>query len=415
MARSAETILLLGNYRPALTLTRVFGAEGHRVIVGLEGCDGGAEHSRFASHVWDHPPLVDEEAFLAAIETYVLEQDITLLFPVSEDFVTVFVKHRARLEALAPIAMVDPDLVTKCLDKVLMMNLCLEHDVPCAPFSIVHSRDKLQTQSKELGFPLVVRSERSTIRLDGQKAITVSSDADLNYLTSVWPQRETGLILQRKFSGQRYNVYFAANSGTMYRHVQAVILRTDSPDGSGLAVEGETVVPLENLRDYTARLLSAIQYTGIGCAQFLVNEDTGDVSFLEINARIAGNLIVPEEAGLELSPILMQLALEQPVDDRIIEGRTGIRYVWTSGEMMAAIVRNLKGEIGLSQLIARLFAATKCGLKADLHMVFSWRDPMPGIVTLLRLLPSPSGLVRRLSSLLCAGPAEDHAQKEKKT
>ncbi|MEM8839617.1 MAG: hypothetical protein AAGE89_16120 [Pseudomonadota bacterium] len=408
-----HTILLLGNYRPTLALARTLSKEGHRIIVGLEGCDGGAEFSRFTDLVFDHPHLNDgEESFLSALEAFVKENGVTVIFPVAEEYVRVFVKHRDRVSALPPIAMVDPDLVAQCLDKPAMMERCVKLKVPCAPFAMVHDREAAREAIDRLGLPLVVRPERSTQRLDGKKALSLYSGKDTKHLFDVWAHDEGGLILQSRFEGRRYNVYFAADNGKLFRHLQAVILRTDNPDGSGLAVEGKTIEPLPALKDYTERLVGELSYTGVGCAQFLVNDLTGAVSFLEINARIAGNLIVAEEAGLRLSTILPSLALKEPIDQTFIEGRTGMRYVWVTGEMMAAIVNQSRGEIGLLEMTKRCARAFFTGLNADLHMVFLWRDPLPAIVTMIRLMPSFSGIKRRVKALFGASPKANRHQEQ---
>ncbi|MDX5593301.1 hypothetical protein [Pseudovibrio sp. SPO723] len=404
MTADRHRILLLGNYRPTLTLVRTLGAAGHHLTVGLEGSDGGAEFSRHANATWDHPSLLkDEDAFLTALEAYVARNQITLLFPVSEEFVTCFVRHRQRVEALAPVAMMEPELVSACLDKVGMMQRCVRLQVPCAPFALARSAEELQAACDTLGFPLVVRPELSTQRLGGKKAVTLHTAQDVGTLVALWHNRSSALVLQQHFSGRRYNLYFAAEKGVLTRHVQAVILRTDSPDGSGLAVEGETIPPLEPLRTYTMRLIADLEYDGIGCAQYLVEERTGAISFLEINARIAGNLNVPEAAGLALGPLLVNKALGVQATAHpaasLTEGRTGMRYVWVSGELLAAIVAQMKGEIGFATMVKRFGVALGSAFRADLHMVWSWKDPLPALVTLWRLMPSLSGVKRRLKKL----------------
>lgn len=396
-----QRILLLGNYRPTLTLVRTLGAAGHHMIVGLEGSDGGAEFSRFCRESWDHPPLEkDEDAFLAALGRYVDQNQVTLLYPVSEEFVTCFVRHRRRVEALAPIAMMDPEIVSACLDKVGMMQQCLRLDVPCAPFALAHCEQDLRDAAAQLGFPLVVRPEHSTKRLGGKKAVTLTSPEALDDVLTLWQDRTSALVLQQHFSGRRYNLYFAAENGRLTRHVQAVILRTDSPDGTGLAVEGETITPLMPLRSYTERLVADLAYDGIGCAQYLVDETTGAISFLEINARIAGNLNVPERAGLALGPLLMEKALGVPVDTQPVEGRRGIRYLWVSGEVLAAIVAQMRGEIGIGTMLKRFGTALASVFRGNLHMIWSWKDPLPALVTCWRMLPSLSGIKRRLKHAL---------------
>lgn len=408
-----RTILLLGNYRPTLALARSLGAAGHRVIVGLEGCDRGAEYSRYTSQVWDHPSLKDDEtAFLNELEAFVREHNVSLIIPVEEGFIGCFIRNQSKINRMAPVAMVEPRLTSLCLDKIAMMQRCVRLNVPCAPFAKVSCVADLRHEIDRLGYPVVVRSERSTCRLDGLKAISIDTASDIERLIAVWPISETDLIVQKRAEGRRYNVYFAARAGIMLQHVQAAILRTDNPDGSGLAVEGETRPARQDLRAYTEALLQDLSYDGIGCAQFLVDEASNQICFLEINARIAGNLIVPEAAGLKLIEFHTEPALSGAQNNHVVEGRHGMRYVWTSGELMAAIVAQSRGEISTLEFFRRCLRAVGRCWRADLHMVFAWSDPLPAIMTILRMAPSLSGLRRRLKSLLGNSCATVEAQKK---
>lgn len=393
----SETIVLLGNYRPTLVLARVLSKRGYRVIAGLEGCDGGAEHCRFVDEIWDHPELaVGPEIFAAALKAFVKENNVSVVFPVSEEFVRFFQEHPGASPSGTIVAMVDPQLVKKCLDKVYILELAAANGVPTAPFTKVGSLDQLKVAVEHTGFPVVIRPEDSTKRLNGKKALFATNADELDRKLSLQPTRKGNLIVQRKVLGRRHNLYFAAYSGQLFQYLHALILRTDNPDGSGLAVDGITIPPMPDLRSYTEKLVTALDYTGIGCAQFLVDEATGAISLLEINPRIAGNHAVPEFAGLNLSTVLIELAAGRELDTTPIEGKAGIRYVWTCGDIEAAKNAWKRSEIGHYDAICWAVRALLTALKADLHMTCSWADPMPGLVAFMRLFPNIRNVLPRI-------------------
>ncbi len=392
-----KTVLLLGNYRPTLILARYFSSAGYRVISGLEGCDGGAEYCNAVNEVWLHPSIASQGAeFAKALPEFIEKNHINLVFPVSEDFVVYLGNHPDLLPKKVAVAMVEISLVQKCLDKIFMMKLAKGENVPTAGFAEAKNHIELVFKAKQLGFPLVIRPQSSTLRLNDKKALFIENDAALNAELPSWPTKQSGLILQKKASGKRHNIYFAADRGKIYRYLHAVILRTDSPDGSGLAVEGITIKPMDNLKKYSIKLIKALNYSGIGCVQFLVDEETGKVSFLEINARIAGNHALPEYAGLKLSEILVKQVQNISLDQHYFEGKSGIKYVWTCGDIQGAKIAWLNKQITGLKAVSWVLTALLAAGTTNLHMVFSIRDPKPGLMALKDQIPNFSKAFKRV-------------------
>lgn len=386
---TTKTILLLGNYRPTLPLARMLKQNGYTVVCGTQGCEIEFSKSRFIDELWDHPNTDRHpEAFLDALEAYCLTHpEIVAVFPLIENQVRLFARHEKRFVRLPPVVMVSPDLIHQCCNKLFMLDLAHNHGVPTAPFALVRDEGELRSAVEKIGLPIVIRPANATIAFNGRKAQTLKTNEELDHLMVDWKLHNMGLILQRKFPGIRHNIYFASSKGKLCRYLHAMITRTTSIDGSGLAVEGRTIEPDPRLQDQTKRLVEALDYTGIGCAQYLVDEETGETSFLEINPRIAGNHAVPELANLRLGEFLLDLTLKQSPDQTPFTGRGGIRYAWSSADLIAAKTALSKKEIGplraLGWMIKILFAA----LRAHVHMVYSHHDPAPGIAAMLHALP----------------------------
>lgn len=398
---SALTVLLIGNYRPTVTLARVLSRKGHRILCGLEGHEGGTDQCRYVDKAWDHPSVVSEpEKFLPALSEFVQQENIDVVFPVTEEAVILFSKHLRDIESFVAVAMAKPDLIATCLNKMQMMKLAQSLEVPTAPFGQAFSIEELESASDATGFPLVVRPEQSTRRIHNKKAYTFESKSELADTLGCWDSQWGSLIYQRYVTGKRHNVYFAAHQGEVFRQVEAVILRTDMPDGSGLAVLGKTCEPNIKLQQYTEQLVKALDYTGIGCAQYLVNQDTGEISFLEINPRIGGNHNVPESAGLELSSVLIDLALNKSLKTSKVQGKTDLTYHWLTGDVMGAKIAWLRKEISTVQLITWILRAFRDAASADIHMLFSWRDPKPWLHVAKAIFPSFGGLKRQLKQRL---------------
>ncbi len=391
-------VLLLGNYRPTITLARVLSREGYRVISGSEGCDGGAEHCRHVAEIWDHASVRENpKGFLTELRAFLeARPEISIVYPVSEEFVRLFAQTPDALPSKPIIVMAKPESVLTCLDKIELMKRAISEAVPTAPFALVSTLSEFHQAVGKIKLPLVIRPEYSTDRIGGKKALVCETQADIDAVVSEIGSRMPSLLLQAKAEGRRHNLYFAAQNGKIVRYLHAVILRTDMPDGTGLATEGITVSPDQNLKACSERLIKSLGYTGVGCVQFLVDDASGSVSFLEINPRIAGNHAVPEAAGLELSTLAIELARAPDREVDVIEGKPGLRYVWTCGDIVGCKAAFMSGAVSKAEAAGWAVTILKAAILADVHMKWSWRDPLPGVMSLLATIPSPRGLLRSL-------------------
>ncbi|HEX9852916.1 MAG TPA: hypothetical protein VGA68_07860, partial [Woeseiaceae bacterium] len=184
-ATLSPNVLLLGNYRPTLTLARTLSDDGFRIISGREGCDGGAEYCRFVDEIWDHRPAKqDPDGFIADLEALLAARpEISVVYPVSEDFVRLIATRRSSLPAGPTYVTAAPESVADCLDKLRLMTMAAENAVATAPFAMVSGTTAFREAANRIGLPLVVRPEKSTDRIRGRKAIVCETETQLEDMT----------------------------------------------------------------------------------------------------------------------------------------------------------------------------------------------------------------------------------------
>ena len=383
-------ILLLGNYRPSLTLARTFKGRGFEVSVGTHGCERLCQYSNAVQEMWSHSPLNSGPKVLAEeLRSYASSHpELVAIIPVAEEYVRLIAEHEKLFADLPKIVSMDSDLVLKCLDKEFMLNLAQSSNIPIVPYATTLGLvEALRVAGGRIKYPVILRSKDSTKRLDGNKAICITNENELIECFKTCHLENRELLIQQKFVGKRHNIYFAASEGVAMRLLHAVIDRTDKPDGTGLAVEGRTLNTDHELVRQTQILLRTLDYSGIGCAQFLVDQSTGQTTFLEINPRIAGNHALPEYAGLDLGWYNFERVVDQKINYAQVISPGGLRYCWGTGDLMGAKVAYLRGEIGFSTLILWSFRALFTIARSDLHMVFSIKDPMPALKACWNLIP----------------------------
>ncbi|MGI9383572.1 MAG: hypothetical protein ACR2PO_10490 [Methyloligellaceae bacterium] len=391
------TVLLLGNYRPALTVVRALSAHGLRTVVGLGGHEGCVEYSRYADESWDHAPLAGSgRAFMVDLVRLLAKRpDITTIYPVAEEFCACLAMHGHRLPDHVVVAAVDRAIFEFCQDKVRMLSFVKELGVGCEPFAVVRTYDRALEAARAIGFPLVIRPLTPRVKLGDKKALICRDEDAFRAELPDWPEGQHALLLQREARGVRHNVFFAADRGEVLRSLETEIYRTDQPDGTGYAVDGATVAPTPHLHDECRRMARALNYTGVGLAQFIIDPLTGRSCFLELNPRIAGSHAITDAAGQELSLLALKLARDElsPQDRDPWNYPTGVRYAWSYGDMRGLKSALSAGDVTKAQAIRWCLKSVITGLRANVHMTWRWNDPAPTCALFARQTPGVNRFV----------------------
>ena len=370
-------VLVLGDHRQSLTVARSLHRAGYRVIAGGPSGNTILERSRCVAEVWDHPPNTQRGDWAGALQEFcAARKDLGVVFPVGDGEIELVEPLAGRLPVL--VAIVAPPILAVCRSKRALLALADDTGVPTQPWELVESPDALAPALTRVGLPAVMKPDVSAHAAPGFKAAILRSEADALGLLAQGAFPRSGFVLQRLAGSVRHNVYFVARKGRLIGHMQVRILGTDRPDGTGLAVEGESVPPSPALLDWTGALAARLSYTGVGCAQFLVEEPAGSASFLEINARLGANCATACACGLDLPRLFIEalLGVTRPQPPATV----GRHYAWLYGDLVGLASSLRSGRATWWQGIAWLGRAAMAQLSADHHITWSWRDPLPTII-----------------------------------
>jgi len=377
-----ETVLLLGNYRLSLSIARQLDDAGYAVIVGSTSSSSvtnSVERSRHVDQVWHHPDMfINEIIFLTSLRGFLAEcPQISLILPVSEFSVLKLIKLQGRIPV--PIVTVDQHTVKTCCDKGAMAQTARDLGVPQAPFVLAENLAELRAAGGEVGYPCVVRPNDG--RNYGIKAYFLQDAQDMEEVFPQWPDEHVSLLVQAHAKGHRYNRYFLAQKGKILSSLDVKIARTDRVDGSGYAVEGVSVPASPALDAPSNSLVERLDYTGAGCIQYLLDEGSGQLSFLEINPRLGGNYAFPYYCGLDLVLPMLALAKNQPLTPWETTGPYSLnkRFIWLYGDLVGMMGSVYKREIGPRRALLWLLKTCRAVLRADTHLTLDWRDPRPSL------------------------------------
>lgn len=372
-------ILLIGNYRPSLTIARVLTRAGHGVWAGHNGY---SDYLGWSRCVAGSLPIADFDQSPAALDDvrdHVRNQGFDAVWPVSDRATRYLADQDARLPDGCAQVSPGPDLVSRVVSKTTMADLCADLDVPVAPYREIGALSEMKQACLDLGLPIVVKPTGEGELINGKKVLTIHDAADLETELPDWPAGHSRLLVQSRLDGRRHNHYFVAHEGRMVSAAALEIVRTDRSDGSGYAVEGLSAPPRPDLALQTRKLVEALNYTGAGCVQYMTSRDGDVTSFLEINPRLGANFAGAQAAGADMVCAALDIALgRRPAmgRDPWAQTRPGVRYAWSKGDLSGWLWRMRRGA-RLAATIQDGVSMLQAAIRADTHLVFDWRDPMP--------------------------------------
>lgn len=390
-----DSILLVGTYRTAVSVVRALARRGRWVEVGLENTasqlaeSGGAEFSRHASAMWHHPSIrnAPDDFLEALVRKMSASPGPVHVLPLHEQALVLLATQRHRLPAHVSLAVPATDNVMACLDKQVCLDVAASAGVSAPPWEVVRSHSELLAAVDAVGSRVVVKPLWPMDRvLTGRKAIVCEGSSELVRHLPAWPEGHDRLLVQRWADGARHDLLFAARDGELIDLVEKETTRTQRRDGTGLAVAGYIRPVGERRQGQLAALLAALRYTGVGFAQFLARPGDDGGAFIELNPRISGSNIIADRAGLDLANYAIDLAagmsMRHPVEAPC--RRDGLTYAWTFGDLSGLLYSVANRELGRADALAELSRILSVGLRAKAHTTWSWRDPMPALVSYAR-------------------------------
>ena len=262
----------------------------------------------------------------------------------------------ARAAAAAGITFVGPDVASleAMGDKLMARRVAIEAGLPVVPGGEAATREEARLRAGEVGYPLLLKAVSGG---GGRGMKRVDREADLDSLIDMAMSEaqaafgDPRIYIERYIArGRHVEVQVlgdgagAINLGTrdcsIQRRFQKLVEEAPAP---GIPDDRH-----EALLQAAVRLATHLSYRGAGTVEFLVDAETFDFYFLEMNARIQVEHPVTEAVtGVDLIEQQLLIADHQPLglDQRAVKPRGHAIEVRINAEDWRADFRPSAGQI----------------------------------------------------------------------
>jgi predicted ATP-grasp superfamily ATP-dependent carboligase len=408
--RPGRRVLVLGDHRQSLVVARSLHLAGWHIVLGSAKPRSFTARSRHIGAWWHHPPYHDQtHGFDEALRAWlspIAAGDSPVVFPIGDSDVACVVQRHAQQPLPGVVVAAPHEAVHTCLDKPALYRIAKQLDIPVADFVVVTAR-QLDEAVAAIGYPCVIKPASSLDDLGHLKAFVLDAPQPLD--PSLAPSAGEGgagwplLIVQGKAEGVRHNCHFVAHHGVLLAYFEQSVQRTTRLDGSGNGVAGRSEPPSEWRRRACERLVARLDYSGPGCAQFLVEGADGPSWFLELNPRLDATCAIAVDCGYDLPGLALAEALHReagapPPARTEAPYPAGRKAVWTTGDLQALLGEMRTHRLGFRKALHWLCRLAVSFVTSDLHLTFSWDDPEPALYALAGLALQP--IWQRLKRLL---------------
>lgn len=260
--------------------------------------------------------------------------------------------------------------ITKYLDKKAISDLAVEKGCKALKYEVV----PIGALPKTLTYPVITKATDSTLD-DWKKEMHICySESEL--LEAYKDMRGENVLIQEYI--HKKNEYcvdgFCYNAGeSMEITYVANYLRFSDISYGGYMI----MHPLDRdeVYDQLKNVLKEIGYTGIFCAEFLIDKND-DLYFLEVNLRNSGWSYASTYGGYNMPYLWAKASIEGGLDVSGIKAK----------ESFTAMAEYEDFQMSVRTKQIGFLAWVKSFLTADCHYLFNWRDPMPFIYLLCRCI-----------------------------
>lgn len=373
-----KRVVIIGGHIQALGLARQVSKLGIEVILLTESAWSVA---RFSNSVTRTYVYNNKEELLQLIKKMPLLPMETLLFPTNDEAVEIITERYSEYKLYFALGVPNPQVVNLFNNKRNAYQFAAANGIPTPQCWYPNTMKDVEQLSKELPYPVVVKpavmySFHSTF---GKKAFRCNNAEELIHIfqrieTAKYPIES--ILVQEFLTGGPKHLYsygvFAAEGKPIVSLMANRIRQNPMDFGNSTTFAMTCHIP--EIKEQSEKLLNMVEYFGLGEVEWMYDPQTRKYKFLEINTRAWKWHTICNQFGKSFIETMIDYYNGVEMSYNHYSGKAAWVERLTDWTVICKEV--LKGRMKLNEP-CRTYRQVKESA------VWSWRDPMPGVMYML--------------------------------
>lgn len=379
----------------AIAIIRSLGRRGWHVTAADSDRHSPGFVSRHVERRVVYPePAASPTAAVEVLLDVARDQAVDLVMPVTDDIILPLNHARRRFDGIAKLALPEAAALDVATNKDATLELARGLDIPVPRTGVAATANDADREATCIGWPVVLKPQASrTYRPEqGTTALEVAYATGSDTLARGMAELGTHgpVLVQEYCAGEGHGVELALHQGRVLGAFQHRRVR-EVPFSGGPSSLRESV-PLDPvLFDYSARLMSALEWTGLAMVEFKLTP--AGPRLMEINGRVWGSLPLAVKSGMDFPAMAAELHLDGPPDPSRAPATNytiGVRSRNVELELrwIASVLlrRYRPSPVTPPHRRDAVFAALRLLYPRDGYDILSRDDPRPGGRDLIRIV-----------------------------
>jgi predicted ATP-grasp superfamily ATP-dependent carboligase len=384
-------VVILGGDANALSIARCLGRRGIRVFA-LNDHDSPVRHSRYC-HYLAAPRLGTIEAswsdYLLGPKAEPLRGAV--LLAASDDGLEVIIHNRAPLAERFVLDESNPEAQRAMLNKLSTYRAAQAAGVPTPRFWVTAGGPALRDLEPELVYPLLVKplySHHFAGAFGGKKFFIARNVEELRQGVETAGAAALEVMLVEQIPGPddrlcSYYTYLDQDSTPLFDFTKRIIRRFPVGMGNGCC---HVTDRNPEVREVALKLFRGVGLRGLANAEFKRDDRDGRLKLIECNARFTAANCLAASSGLDLASFVYNRLVGLPTPPTA-NYRIGLGLWYPTQDFRAFLELRRRGELTPWGWLRGL-------VRRQTLPYFSWGDPWPSAMRLLRSLKVDTFYVR---------------------
>lgn len=346
-----KVLILDGWQRSTLAGVRSLGEHDVEVTVGEDHLPCLASRSKYAAHAIKYASAMsDPKAFIADITSELKRHKYDMILPMTDISMYLAVNEYDNLSRFTRMPIGGKEAYLKAIDKGETIKLAQDLDIPVPKTFFISQISELAGIKAELNYPVVIKPRQSKyLTTDGW--ISAGVDYAFSYDELIkkmerFKKLPALPLIQERLSGPGIGAFLLFNHGMekaifFHRRIR------EKPPSGGVSVLRESIIPEPSIKEYSIRLMKALNWHGVAMVEFKVDDRDNTPRIIEINARFWGSLQLAIDSGIDFPFMLYKMITTGDVAPAF-DYKIGIKSRWFLGDLDHLLIRLLKSNVKLN-------------------------------------------------------------------